>query len=142
MVSKMGFHSPKEKEETELEIKLKVKFVDEEDEPFPAEIGRQVKLYLLPQGCVIGVYRGLNEKGYYVLQPSITTEFTPESKTENNKGRTTSIFSERPTYIRRDLVGSLGPIREEYFEELKRGNTLEREHLEKYFKSESPEYQI
>ena len=98
----------------------------------------------MPQGFATGVYRGLTERSYFVLQPHLTYEFTPKSPTETSKGRTVSVYSERPKYIRVDLVEGLDPLRDEHFAELARGNTLETEDRGKFnnFLESIPEYQI
>ena len=112
MTEQIGFLAPnaRKKERNELEISLGTDFVDlDGSEPYPLHLNKAVKLYV-GASTLAGIYRGLTEKGDFVLLPFIASVNVPKSFFGSEyRGETSLRYweKEKPQIVR---LGSLNGI--------------------------------
>ena len=119
-VNILGFgRKEEERPLTELEEKLGFRFVEIEGEPFPNEVGKFVRLRLR-NGYIGGLYCGLNEKGYFIIVPHLTSETFSGEKKKKSPNLKDRVYweTERPEYVHYIEHCGLSPERQEYLDSL------------------------
>tara|TARA_Y100000310_G_scaffold123699_1_gene122473 strand:+ start:4596 stop:5066 length:471 start_codon:yes stop_codon:yes gene_type:complete len=110
------FGFPK-RDPTELEERLGVELVKKEHDPFRCHIDKWVKVEGRGSGDV-GKYRGMTDKSYLVLLPSLIKVYHPELRNLPEELRFNSYWEDqRPTMIPFDGP-SLYPIKRENYDKL------------------------
>ena len=126
MTKTLGFHN-RGRKPTELEESMGSLFVDVDREPFSHNKEKTVAVHV-GNHDVYGVYKGLNDKGFIVLFPSVKSEFTPLNTVNLEQGRRICYWeNERPDFVRFDAITGMSPIRAEYLERIVSGDTLEKQ---------------